>query len=146
MSVLRDAALLSTNEFSMPTTPAPRQWLFAPHEHAIKQTVFVGVVIEVGAMQGGPVVPQQHVALAPLVAVDELRARRVLEQLGQQRLRFDRAHADDVLGLHRMEIQRAHAIVRIRAHERLKHAFGILSACASADCPERRDAGDPETR
>src|SRR6478735_6796358 len=56
--------------------------LFAPYEHAIKQTVFVGVVIEVGAMQGGPVVPQQHVALAPLVAVDELRARRVLEQLG----------------------------------------------------------------
>ena len=59
---------------------------FAPHEHAVQQAVLVRVVVKEGAMHRGPIVPDQHIARAPFMAVDELWSDRAFQQIVEQRL------------------------------------------------------------
>src|SRR5258706_15869229 len=67
----------------------------AMHAAPVRQRI----VFANGAMLCRDVVPDQQVAVAPLVAVGELRPRNLSIKLVQQRARFILGCADDVLGV-----------------------------------------------
>src|SRR5690349_10119750 len=61
--------------------PEPSERLVAAHPQAVHLANVLGVVEEGAAVQGAAVVPHQHVAHAPFVAVDELLLGGELHQL-----------------------------------------------------------------
>jgi glycine/D-amino acid oxidase-like deaminating enzyme len=87
---------------------------------AVEVAHFRHVVIGVRLMHDAAVVPYDHVAHDPLVAVFELFLRRMRHQLRDQRLRLVVRHADDGLHPHRVEIEKLPAVVRMRANQRVQ--------------------------
>ena len=88
---------------------------------------FLAVVPRPAAMEHGAVVPHHHVALPPLVDVDELAPRRLVQQLGQQLAGVAVVHAVDRVGVAR-DIERAPVVGRVApvhapAHRRQRLAL-----------------------
>src|SRR4051794_16522568 len=72
------------------------------------------------AMHCATIVPDQQIALAPVVAIDELAPRRVLDQLAQQQPSIRQGPANDLRGV-RGDIERLAPGPRMRAHDPLRH-------------------------
>ena len=90
----------------------------------------LGKVVAAAAVQGGAVVPDHQVAGLPLVHVDALASRRVLDQVGQEHAAFGGRPADD---LARVDADEQHLALRsgMGVDERPDMRAGISFFCAS---------------
>ncbi len=88
--------------------------------HLLRQQPRVAVVAAGGGVDDAAVVPHQQHAGLPAVAVDEVVAHLVAEQLHQQRLRFGIVHAFDADGVARADVERAAAGLRMHAPDRVR--------------------------
>lgn len=76
-------------------------------------------------MKRAAVVPHHGVAVAPVVAVDELRLRDERGQLVEQHGAFRRRHADDLLRV-RADVERAAAVDGIGADHRVRDDMALF--------------------
>src|ERR1700733_4841551 len=65
-------------------------------------------------------IPDDEVALPPIVAIDELALRRVLDQLAEQQAAFGHGPPDDLRGM-RGDVEYLALRPRMRAHDALGH-------------------------
>src|SRR5215475_10111092 len=79
-----------------------------------------------GPMHGLTVVPHHEVPNAPLVSIDELALRGVLDEIAQEAARFGHRPADDGAGM-RGEIERLATGDRVGAHQALPHGLEALA-------------------
>src|SRR5689334_3322850 len=91
----------------------------ALQHQAIEIPLLVHVVIGVGLVHDAAVVPHDHVAVLPLMAVLVFLLRRMRRQLGDEIERLVVRHADDALDAHRVQEQRLTAVLGMDAHERM---------------------------
>src|SRR5262249_5065632 len=64
------------------------------------QLASLGQIEATPAVNGGPVVPHDEIADLPLVHIDAVTLRSMLEQIGKQQARFRRAQAYDLTSVH----------------------------------------------
>ena len=91
----------------------------------------LGIVVGVGLVHHAAVVPDHHVAGAPLVAVLVLALRGVLVELVDELESLVRRHPFDALHARGVDVERGAAVLGVADHERL-HGLGNLRALLGA--------------
>src|ERR1700694_3470662 len=78
------------------------------------------------AMHGAAIVPDDHIADAPAMAVDELALRRVRRQIPQQQTPLAHRPAEDVRCM-RGEVERFALRARMQPHQTLRRRWVFLA-------------------